>query len=286
MKSSVGVSLLALFVSACGGGGGEPGTSPLCTTDACKALQAPSPQAPKPSPSPAPSPGPAPAPAPAPAPVPSANNLEGFYVGTVNGTPSGNYTFGLVALENREVWGIYHRNGAIYGAFHGSVQTTGGAFTGSGFDYYLPTGSRTPGSFSGTYSAGASISGTIAAGGGAFTGVYDASYDVAATAAAIQGTWNGQSVSRAGLEGGSVTIGADGSFVGQVSACGYSGSVIPQASGKNVFDMTVTFAGSGCLFNSATLSGIALVSNGQLLTLALLPDGSDGFMALASRGPQ
>lgn len=281
MKSSVGVSLLALFVSACGGGGGEPGTSPLCTTDACKASQAPSPQAPRPSPSPSPSPGPAPAPVPAPA--PGTNNLEGFYVGTVTGTPSGSYTFGLVTLENSEVWGIYHRNGAIYGAFHGSVQTIGGTFAGSGYDFYLPTGSRTAGTFSGTYVREASMSGSIAPNGGTFSGTYDATYDMPATLEAVQGTWNGQAVSRVGNQSGSVTIGADGTFVGQVSTCNYTGTVLPRPSGKNVFNLTVTFAASGCLFDSATLSGIAVVSNGQLLTLALLPDGSDGFMALATR---
>lgn len=244
MKKVCGVSLLTMFVAACGGGGSDTGSSPVSAP---------------------------------------AGALEGFFVGTATGTPSGTYSFGLVALENKEIWGIYHRNGAIYGAFHGSVLSSGSGFSGIGFDYYLPTGSRTNGTFSGTYAPKASISGTIAGGGGAFTGSYDSTYDTPASLGAIQGTWNGQSVSRAGVDSGSVTIGADGNFVGQVATCSYSGSAKPRSSGRNVFTMTVTFAGSGCLFNSATLSGIALVSNGQLLTLALLPDGSDGFMALATR---
>jgi hypothetical protein len=258
MKKSIGVGMLALFVAACGGG--NPGTDPLCTAS-CIAKNTPAP------------------PGPSPAPAPATSQLEGFF----SGTTSNGYDFGVVALPTGEIWGIYIRGGAIYGAVHGSVQATQSAFAGSGYDFYLPTGTRTASAVSGTFASKTNIAGTISSNGATFTGTYDSSYDTPATSAAIQGTWSGQAVSRAGVDSASVTIAPDGHFTGHVSTCSYSGLAAPKPGGKNVFDMTVTFAGSGCLFNSATLSGIAVVRNGQLITLALLPDGSDGFMALAHR---
>jgi len=279
MKLS-GVSVLALFVAACGGGGGSPGTSPLCASAACQAEQAPS--SPSPSPAPSPAPAPAPSPGPAPSPSPNAGALEGFFTGTANGTPSGNYTFGLVVLENSELWGVYIRGNLIYGAVHGTVQAADGSFTGAGFDFNIPSGARTPATVSGTYQAGVSIAGSGSPT-GSFAGTYDASYNTPATLASIQGTWTGQVVTRIRTENSRVTIGADGAFSGNVSSCNYTGSAAPRPGGKNVFDMTVTFAVGGCLFDGKTVTGIALVSGGKLITLALLPDGSDGFMAIAAR---
>jgi len=47
----------------------------------------------------------------------------------------------------------------------------------------------------------------------------------------------------------------------------------------------VTFAPSGCVFNGKTLTGISVLlgAGKQLFTLALLPDGSSGFMSAANR---
>ena len=186
-------------------------------------------------------------------------------------------------LETGELWGIYLQGNVIYGAVHGTIQSTATTFSGSGFDFNLPTATRTAASVSGNYVAGASISGTTSPNGATFTGTYDSFYDTPASLATIQGVWRGQVVSQAGNEVSTFTIGVDGTFAGVVSTCRYSGTALPRPTGKNVFDMSVSFASTGCLFNGATLGGIAVVRNGQLVTLALLPDGSAGFMAIAAR---
>jgi hypothetical protein len=265
----VRVSLVSLFgtalLTACGGGGGYAGVSPFPT---------PTPRPPAPAP-------PAPAP-PAPAPG-QASAAQGFY----NGTTSNSFGFSAVVLETGEFWGIYASGGVIQGAVHGQSTAVGSSFTGSGADYHLPTGTRTATTFAGTFAAKGSISGTIASNGANFSGSYDASYEVPAQAADIAGTWTGQAASQAGVQAYSVTIDGAGNLQGSVSTCTFSGTARPRPSGKAVFNTTVTFAASGCLFNGRTLTGISVLSGAvgsrALLTAALLPDGSNGFLAAGAR---
>lgn len=189
-------------------------------------------------------------------------------------------------LENGEFWGAYAQNGVIYGAVHGTSTVTGeSSFSGSGVDYYLKNRSGTEAVFSGSFTAKASISGTVTSPTthGTFTGTYDAAYETPASLADAAGTWTGQAVSTAGVQSGSVTIDNAGALHGQVSTCRYTGTLLPRASGKAVFDLTVKFAASGCVFNGETLRGIGLISGQQLVTLALTGDGESGFMAAATK---
>lgn len=263
--------LASAALVSCGGGGGPAGTSVLCTSAACQAANAP-------KPAPAPSPAPSPTPAPAPSPSPS-GALQGLYIGTA----SSGYDFGVVALETNEVWGIYSKGGVIYGAVHGGASVTGSSFSGNGFDFNLATGTRTATSFSGSFSPSSSVNGTLAPSHVTFTGVYDSAYNTPATLSTITGSWVGQVASASGLQNSSINVATDGSFRGLVSSCSYTGSVAPRPGGKGVFNMSVAFGSSGCLFNGQSLSGFAMVRSGQLITLGLLPDGSNGFMALAHR---
>ena len=149
---------------------------------------------------------------------------QGFYTGST----SNGYAFNSVILETGEFWAIYGRSGAVYGAVHGSSRSSASTFTGSGFDFYLPTGTRTSSTFNGQYSSKRQISGTVSSTGASFTGSYDARYDTPATAAALVGTWTGSVVSQAGVQSASVTIDSAGRFQGSVTTCAYSGTARPR----------------------------------------------------------
>lgn len=213
----------------------------------------------------------------------SAATAEGFFIGTM----SNDFDFAAVILETGEIWGIYSRGGLIYGAAHGSSDASGGRLSGEGYDFYLPNGTRTASRFTATYTPKSSITGSVTPQGTSFTGAYDASYDVPADIKDIAGTWRGNTVSEAGVQMATVTVDSSGGFSGSVSTCRYSGTVRPRPSGKAVFNLSIKFAGTGCLFNDETLKGIAVVNTagGQksLLTMALTDDGTNGFLGAASR---
>jgi hypothetical protein len=67
--------------------------------------------------------------------------------------------------------------------------------------------------------------------------------------------------------GASVTanIASTGAFTTSSSGCLSTGTLTPRASGKNVFDLSVTFGAAPCVLANQTASGIAvsyLLSNG------------------------
>jgi hypothetical protein len=115
-------------------------------------------------------------------------------------------------------------------------------------------------------------------------------YDVAASTADVLGVWDGRfwdsewegaqlgpgPYDRAGLVV-SVVVSSDGSFSGTVVACTFSGTVQPRASGKNIFDATITIgtaSGSGvCPDAGMVASGIGLIYR--------LQDGRQRFVVAA-----
>lgn len=71
------------------------------------------------------------------------------------------------------------------------------------------------------------------------------------------------------------------------SGCTFSGSIAPRASGKAVYDLTVTFNGGACLLGTQTVRGIAAVAGSgasQVLYAATLDaTRSAGFVAISVR---
>lgn len=208
---------------------------------------------------------------------------EGFYNGTLTSASTTTYDFSGVILENGTIWGLYAKGGVLYGVVKGqSLTTANGGFSGGGKDLFLPSLTVSNLSFSGSVTPKSSVSGTVS-NGSTFSGNYDASYETPANAADAVGHWSGQVLSPAGLQTATVNVNADGSFQGSVAGCSYDGTIHPRASGKNVFDTNVTFHGGTCLFGKNTLTGISIISSTggtrALVTAALLPDGSAGFLS-------
>ncbi|MFL6577774.1 MAG: hypothetical protein ACJ8MR_14230, partial [Povalibacter sp.] len=106
-------------------------------------------------------------------------------------------------------------------------------------------------------------------------------YDTAATIGTLEGHWNGTSAA-----GPTVAVGvsANGSFALIEGSCTATGTLHPRGSGKNVFDLSVTFGASPCAMANETATGIAvaypLTTTGQMqLIAAVVSQSRDKGMA-------
>lgn len=208
-------------------------------------------------------------------------STEGFW----SGTASTGYDVDLVVLENGETWGVYSSGDVIYGALAGKTSTSGDRLSGSGLDFNLPDRSVTQGTYSGTVSTKESISVTLS-NGSSFEGTYDALYEQPASSSAIVGDFSGPGVSGAApFQTVAVTIEPSGQMtMHETLGCSGSGTIKPRASGKNVYDLSLTFSGATCtLGNGMTVRGIAVYDSGQVMALALNADKSDGFIYWAEK---
>lgn len=195
----------------------------------------------------------------------TAANSQGVYSGTVAGGP-GN-VFSALLLEDGSYYALSGTSSggalSVTDFIQGTGTYSGSTFTSSnGIDFGATT--AVAGSLSATVVPATSISGTAtASGSGAvrtFNGTYLSNsgynYDTAASLSAIAGSW-----SLGDLSGGSVNIAisASGALTGTGSqGCAFTGQVSPRASGKNVFDVTVTTQGAPCALPNTAFRGIAL----------------------------
>ena len=149
----------------------------------------------------------------------------------------------------------------------------------------LGTGTAVPGTLSGTFTAGISITATVTAGGAtanvqlAPTAAATYNYNGAATLAAVAGHWPGSFSN----DTGTVVIAANGSFSSTTSSgCSISGTVLPRASGKNVYDVAVSFGTAACgVAVGTTAAGNAIITKltGGVRQLAIAVATSDGVNA-------
>lgn len=213
-------------------------------------------------------------------------SAEGFWVGT---TAKGT-TVNLAILENGETWGLYGNSSSLTGAVYGITSTSGTSLSGSGYGFDF--GTRTSGS--GTYTGSVTTKGSISinvSDGTTLTGAYDASYDQPASLTTVAGTYTGWAVT-GGIAPQATTVVVDvngnisSSFVSGSLICSTSGKATPRASGKNVFNVQLTFTGNYCaLGNGTVVNGVATynAANRQLITMALNSAKSDGLIYLGTR---
>jgi hypothetical protein len=198
-------------------------------------------------------------------PAPFVPTAEGAYTGALTGsTPY--KAFQLLVLENGDFWSLYGTQGTssfnVAGFIQGTGTTGSGSFVsanskdfGSAPAISVPTNA----SFDATTKT---ISGTLAAPTGAvgFSGgplpasVYN--YANPASLATVTGTWAATSLTG---EGVNLTVAAGGAFTASSSSgCNFSGTVTPRASGKNVFNVALSFGASPCVLAGQAATGIAL----------------------------
>lgn len=201
---------------------------------------------------------------------------EGFWTGKA----STGFNVALAVLDNGDTWGFYTVDGHIAGALAGKTTSSGNQFSGAGTDFNLSARTASPGTYSGTFEAKKSISVTLSSG-ATFLGSYSASYDQPASLSAIAGSYVGRVVTATLpatvmpiqiLSTGAVVIPTDG-------GCSSSGSVAPHASGKNIFNLTISFSGSTCVLgNGTTISGVAYLEGKSLVAIALNSSRNDGLI--------
>lgn len=244
-STALAAILLSSLITACGGGGGGGDTAGNLT------------QSPPPPP-------------------PPAATAEGVYGGTLTGSIGTH--FQALVLENGEFWSMYGQDSGSIFTVYGFVQGTGtsnnGTYTVSnakdfGVDPPLS------GTLTATYDSSAkTISGSASSASGSvqFSGgpIVDSlyNYDRAASLSDISGRWDTVS-----SFGGSVSVdvAANGSVTMAEGACSGSGSITPRPSGKNVFNVSITFGPAPCVLPGQTLKGIAVVyplSTGQTQLVA------------------
>lgn len=255
-SSSVCLSLLGcLALSACGGGGGG-GDSPALSP-------------------------------------PSAVN-QGVYSGTTSNTSAPD--FQMLVLEDGAVWAIYGTQTSstffVDGFVQGDASFNNGQVSASNIrDHgFFPAAS---GSLSGTYTDAPAVAGQISYGSsGTVTfsanGIANSTYDYQSPAqlSDITGGWTTTLTTG---ETASLTISNTGAVGGTSSSgCSFSGQVDPSTSGKNVFEVRLTFTSAQCALQGQTATGIGLTyvtTDGprQLIVLVQNSARSAGVAAFGTR---
>lgn len=199
-------------------------------------------------------------------------SAEGIYDGALTGSTSS--AFQSLVLENDEVWTMYGTQTAtaflVAGFLQGQGQSNNGTYTSSnlrdfGFNPALS------GTATATYnSSSKTISGTatfpraaVGFSGGPISGsLYN--YNTAATVSTVAGSWALTSLSG---EGVTVNVASSGTYTASSSlGCSFTGTLVPRASGKNVFNVSFSFGPSPCALPNQAASGIAVaypLANGR-----------------------
>ena len=185
--------------------------------------------------------------------------------GVFDGTGSNGNTYNLIVLEDGSFWNLYGISSssglAVYGIANGTVSASNGTFTESFTDFYYPGNAPVSGYGSGTYT-GTTISGSNTESGQTATFNFTTpatstyNYNTAATISSISGSWSGFLLDG---ESGTVNIQTSGNFTSTSSSgCSASGTLTPRPSGKNVFNVSLTFGAYPCLLPFQSISGIAV----------------------------
>jgi hypothetical protein len=215
-------------------------------------------------------------------------SAEGAYGGTLSGSPFSNFI--MVILEDQTFWEAYGRplvgpiaeSGFIEGTGMSTSSTQTFTSTNAADFGAVPTA---PATITATYTSAPSITGSV---------VYDTAtvlftgaspipgttyaYGTPAQMGSVLGTW--ALVSNAGIAT-PINISGAGTLTGiDAAGCAYTGSVAPRPSGKNVYNVTLTFAGAPCTVPSTTMNGIALampLATGKVELLLMAIDSTRTF---------
>lgn len=209
------------------------------------------------------------------------NTAEGFWTGPV----STGFNLSLAVLENGEAWGVYAFGNTIVGALQGSANGDGTALTAKGTDYNFPNDSATAVTVTGTVNQKVNIDATSSAG-MTMALKYSAAYDQPASLEKLAGQYaiSGRTFGDR-FSANLLTVNSSGSFVLVDGGCTATGSLAPRNSGKNIFNLNVSFAGT-CLI-AGSVAGVAYLDTAStkfsLVALALNAGKSDGMIVVGSK---
>jgi hypothetical protein len=116
-----------------------------------------------------------------------------------------------------------------------------------------------------------------------FSATYDVDYSLTPSLATLAGTYSGSAATQGGTEFATVTVAETGAISGSsASGCIYAGTAAPRATG-NVYNFSITFAGSPCFNGTATVTGVAYLQGTELIAMALNADRTSGVVAELTR---
>jgi hypothetical protein len=215
--------------------------------------------------------------------------------GVWSGTSSSGYALNILSLENGETYVMFGTNVggnfAVAGFDESPISITGTAISGSVHEYDY-TGATYTGSMSGTVITGTSVAGTTTYSSNVTrtfnaTPISGSSYNYSLPAALVDvsGSWTGTMLNGTSA---TVSISSTGVITGSNSGCSFSGTALPRTSGKNVFDISVTFGSSPCALPNQNANGVAIdymATNGLKQLLVVVQDTSKahGTMFFAQR---
>ena len=226
---------------------------------------------------------------------------QGIYTGSFSTSAFPTGRFSTLVLDNDEIWTLYGQEGGsgqllVYGLMQGQGASNNGAFTSNSIMDYVYDGTSMSATLNATYQVGSSFNGTVSANGQSvsFSGTAPApgstsyNYNTPASLSDISGSWAANNMS--GVTS-NYTISAGGTFSGSNQyGCGFSGSVSPRASGKNVFDVTITNNTSVACGVASSLSGRGIAvssvlsnSTRQLIVALVSSDRHYGSVLFATR---
>lgn len=229
----------------------------------------------------------------------AATSPEGYYVGTA-GTGAFN-RFELLMLENNEFWLLYGNRApgtstfTVSGFMQGTGTYSAGAFTSTALRDFGATPATT-GTFGATFRTSSpsfttSLSGTASAAGVSLAvagadNINNYFYSLPASTSDLAGNWT---IALGPGQTGTLAANSAGSFTLTVQGCISTGSMVPRASGKNVFNLTFTTGAAPCASPGVSYTGIAYVSSvslgvdNQLTLLARNSAQTTGLILIAGR---
>jgi hypothetical protein len=202
----------------------------------------------------------------------------------------------MVVLDDATFWLAYGR--PLVGPFRESGFVQGSGTTTSSTRTFTSTDARdfgdarafgvgrtAPVTVTATYSTAPAITGSIVYDTGAllFDGASpipgtNYSYNTPASMQAVLGAWTlvaNDTVTTA------LTIAASGTITGtDLTGCSFTGSIAPRSSGRNVFNVTLTFGPAPCTVPLTTMTGIALampLTTGRTELLMMANDATRAF---------
>jgi hypothetical protein len=202
-------------------------------------------------------------------PAPIVGSAQGAYIGTV----SDGREHDTIVLENDQFYTMYgHTIGAAFvveGFLQGNGKSNNGNFSAPDVVDSTANNLRIPATLTATYTPGVNLNGTLAENSSAvsFTSTPIASavfnYNTAANLSDLVGKWDLTS-----LRGfsNSFTIDSTGAFLATSSGCTFAGNFVPRASGKNIFDVSMSFGPAPCVLAGQSIKGIAIdyvLTNGK-----------------------
>lgn len=251
MPGTVVISIALATLTACGGGGGDSLPTPFTTA-------------------------------------------EGVYSGTISNSTTVS-SFSTVVLDDGTFWTMYGYSVGntfyVSGISQGKGTSGNGTFTSSNIRDFI-TDPPFAGTLTASYVAGASLTGSFSSASGnvGFSGTAvpaaQFNYNTPALSSNVVGNWTLTSISTNLI---SMNIAANGSYTAvENGGCTVSGTIVPRASGKNIFDLRMLFGPAPCSLPGLTGDGIGIYStlaNGtqQLILNAVDTSRTYGSAAFGTR---